>query len=109
MQESIWLVLDNMNKNRVYKKSTHCKECGVMFDDVNKRAGSNVKCIPCYKQYTRDVKGSQSREFYAAYRPQLRESEYEIMRTELESIEERETWLELIKIRLENILNKLAK
>lgn len=91
---------------RSVTKATHCKQCNGKFGDVE-RAGSNRLCKECYKDYQRYNRGYAGREEWRNWNIEKRAGEYEIRRKQMQSLNEREEWLALIRVNLEKALTQI--
>lgn len=96
----------NPNKNRVYKKATHCKMCKKSFEEVN-RYEKHAMCYKCYNNYQRRRNNMMPFTITTEYKIKNRAEVYKERAAELKGIKKREEWLKVLERNLLQILDEL--
>ena len=99
----------NPNRNRVYTKKTHCKDCKKSFEEVTKYF-NHALCEACYKRMMRIRNQKQPMKMIEDFKIEQRKDIYKERREELKAIKVREEWLKVIErnlfIAMEEIKDK---
>ena len=90
-----------------YPAATHCKECGIEFNEENPKSGNSRYCNPCHKAYNRKRSGWRSVEETLRFKSIHNDEYYAKIRAENDELQSREEWLNKIRERLDNAITTL--
>jgi hypothetical protein len=91
-----------------------CYKCGTDFELKPTDKASNI-CYPCKREYQKNIENKKSKVFLDGYKEPYpipdnqRRKRFNKLVEELEAIDNREEWIELLKYRLDNIEPAILK